>query len=87
MRILLIAAGLALLGTPAMAQQPQQPQQGQGAKKAARDPNRMVCKTMDIIGSRLGSKRTCMTAAEWSAMEREQRSTTERIQANQPHEN
>lgn len=84
MRTLLIVAGLALLGTPAMAQQPQQPE---GAKKAARDPNRTICKTMEIIGSRLGSKRVCMTASEWQAMEREQRATTERIQSNQPSQN
>ena len=83
MRTLLIVAGLALLGTPAMAQQPQQPE---NAKKAARDPNRMICKTMDIIGSRLGSKRTCMTAAEWEQMEREQRGATERIQAFKPNQ-
>lgn len=83
MRILMIAAGLALLGTPAMAQQPQNPE---NAKKAARDPNRVICKTMDIIGSRLGSKRTCMTASEWQAMEREQRGATEHIQAFRPNQ-
>ncbi|MES2444972.1 MAG: hypothetical protein V4574_19275 [Pseudomonadota bacterium] len=78
MRTMMIVAGLALLATPAIAQQ--------GGKKTSKDPNRVICKTTDVIGSRLQTKRTCMTAAEWQILEREQRSTTERIQSYKPNQ-
>lgn len=79
MRFLLVVAGLAVLGTPALAQD-------SSSKKKNSDPNRMICRTSDIIGSRLGTKRTCMTAAQWEQMQREQRSTTERIQSYKPNQ-
>jgi hypothetical protein len=79
MRYLLIVAGLAVLGAPAYGQD-------SGAKKKASDPNRVICRTSDIIGSRLGTKRTCMTAAEWEQLQREQRSATERIQNFKPNQ-
>ena len=47
---------------------------------AAKDPNRVVCITEDVIGSRLGSKRVCRTAAQWTAYRAEIRGTTERMQ-------
>ncbi len=47
---------------------------------AARDPNRIVCENQDVIGSRLGGKRVCRTAAEWVMYRREIRNTTERVQ-------
>jgi hypothetical protein len=50
-------------------------------KSADRSPNRQVCVTEDVLGSRLGSKRHCMTAAEWVAYRREIRNTVDRIQA------
>lgn len=50
-------------------------------KSAERDPNRQVCVTEDVLGSRLGSKRHCMTAAEWVAYRRDIRNTVDRIQA------
>lgn len=51
------------------------------ATAAARDPNRQVCVTEDVIGSRLGTKRVCRTAAEWVAYRREIRNTVDRVQA------
>ena len=50
-------------------------------KSADRNPNRRVCVTEDVLGTRLGSKRHCMTAAEWVAYRREIRNTVDRIQA------
>lgn len=32
-----------------------------------KDPNRRICKTVEETGSRLGSTRICMTAAQWEA--------------------
>ena len=50
-------------------------------RTAAQDPNRQVCVSEDVIGSRLGSKRVCRTAAEWVAYRREARNTVDRVQA------
>lgn len=36
------------------------------AKKAV-DPNKMVCKSKPILGSRLKKTKTCMTVAEWNS--------------------
>lgn len=51
------------------------------ARTAARDPNRRVCVTQEVLGSRLSSKRVCHTAAEWVAYRREIRDTVDRVQA------
>ncbi|WP_141134018.1 hypothetical protein [Sphingopyxis indica] len=51
------------------------------------DQNRVICKREKIIGSRLGSKKTCATEAEWAQMRAEQRQATERVQANRPRQN
>lgn len=48
---------------------------GDGAQ--ASDPNRMVCKRIEMIGSRLQTKRVCMTAAEWDARQAADRQGTE----------
>ncbi len=34
------------------------------------DPNKIVCKTEDTTGTRLGAKRVCHTRADWAEMER-----------------
>lgn len=33
------------------------------------DPNRKVCKTIEVTGSRIARKRVCRTAAQWEALE------------------
>lgn len=50
-------------------------------RTAERDPNRVVCVSEDVIGSRLGAKRVCRTAAQWVAYRREVRDTVDRVQA------
>lgn len=52
----------------------------------AKDPNKVICRTEEVIGSRLASKRTCMTAQQWEDMRREQRTTVDRIQAFKPQQ-
>lgn len=54
------------------------------SKSASRDPNRVVCVTTDELGSRLGSKRVCHTAAEWVAYRRDIRNTVDKVQAMKP---
>ena len=70
---------LALVATPALAsdQNPTPPaeQDAQG-----KDPNRMVCKRIDVIGSRLQSKRVCRAATDWDAQSSSDRQSLERSQ-------
>ncbi|WBO22388.1 hypothetical protein [Sphingomonas abietis] len=35
------------------------------ATKDAKDPNRIICKTEDQIGSRIATTKVCLTAAQW----------------------
>ena len=44
------------------------------------DPNRMVCESIKITGSRLGRQRVCMTAAQWDEERRLTRQGVERLQ-------
>ena len=52
------------------------------AKEDVGDPNRVICRNVDTIGSRLSTKKFCATAAEWAARKAEQREGTERVQTN-----
>ena len=49
-------------------------------KRDAKDPNRIVCEKQEILGSRLQSKRVCLTAAEWARKRLEDRQTIDRAQ-------
>jgi hypothetical protein len=70
-RSLLFVAGIALISTVAAAAE---------KKSDAKDPNRMVCEKQQVLGSRLGSKRVCMTAAEWDTKRREERMAIDKSQ-------
>lgn len=37
-------------------------------RKAADDPDRQICKTKPVVGSRLKRVRECATAAQWEEM-------------------
>ena len=70
-RSLLFVATMAMLPAVASA----------GDKKAdAKDPNRIVCEKQEELGSRLGSKRVCMTAAEWQQKRLNERQMIDRSQ-------
>jgi hypothetical protein len=76
-----LSAAAFVVSVPAVAQtQPQQSQSAQQQKpangQAAPDPNRKICKTEELIGSRLGTTRVCKTAAQWEA-ERERAQGTD----------
>ena len=52
-----------------------------GEKKAdAKDPNRIICEKQEVLGSRLATKRVCMTAAEWAIRRQEERQSIDRSQ-------
>lgn len=58
-------AALALLAgvAPVMAENNTAPANSTGDSR--NDPDRMVCKTQDQIGSHLRKRKVCMTVAEW----------------------
>jgi hypothetical protein len=76
MRMVTIAAGLALLALPA---------QGMAAPKKGEpgwDPDREICKTKPVVGSRLKRIRECATAQQWEDMRQQERNGLLRRQFN-----
>lgn len=71
---ILFLSAIMLTAAPALAKKPEK----------QTDPNRVICRSSEVIGSRLATKKTCLTAVQWSQMERDQRETVERIQAYKP---
>jgi hypothetical protein len=79
----LILAALTALSLPAAAfAYPE----GAGDHVATTDPNKVICRSQEVIGSRLATEKTCHTAAEWAQYEREMRLTTDRIQMQKSHQ-
>lgn len=70
-RSILMIVAVALMPTAAIA-----------AEKVAdkKDPNRIVCEKQGVVGSRLATKRVCMTAAEWEIRRQEDRQAIEKSQ-------
>lgn len=66
-----VSLSVLALAAPAMAQT---------APKKPADPNKMICRSEPVIGSRLESTRRCMTAQQWTDLQRETRQTIERVQ-------
>ncbi len=48
------------------------------------DPNRMICRTQKVTGSRLKKGKLCMTAQEWADNKRDSRQTLEGAQQRRP---
>jgi hypothetical protein len=46
------------------------------------DPNREICKSQPVIGSRLSRVRECHTAQQWEEMKREEQEALRRKQYN-----
>jgi hypothetical protein len=77
------AAAVALvLSTPAAAQITfdDSPPAPAAVGKDGKDPNRIVCERHEEIGSRLGAKKVCKSAAQWDEERRQQRDTLEGVQ-------
>lgn len=72
-RIIFVAVAAALLPAGASALE----------RKDNKDPNRMICEKQGVLGSRLATKRVCMTAAEWAAQRAAERQLIEKIQLQQ----
>ena len=78
MKAIATGLGLALLAgltAPAGAAPPKKGEPGW-------DPNREICKTKPVVGSRLKRVRECATAAEWEDMKLQERTGLMRKQTN-----
>ena len=75
--LLLIAAA-----SPAIAQAPApQTQQSQASEPAKKNPlDKVVCRTEQTVGSRLGGHRVCATLREWQEQAQDSRDALEKIQ-------
>jgi hypothetical protein len=76
MRIANVLAGLALLAVPALATAA--PKKGEPGY----DPDREICKSKPVVGSRLKRIRECATAAQWEDMKLQERTGLLRRQTN-----
>ena len=41
-----------------------------GTPAKGRDPNQVVCEKQEVLGSRLGTRKVCMTRSEWAERRR-----------------
>ena len=67
-----------VVSSAAVAQAAQQ--EHQPVAKKVLDPNEVVCERQEEIGSRLATKRVCMTRSEWAEQRRQDRMTIEKVQ-------
>lgn len=72
-RLIVIAVAAALLPASASALE----------KKDSKDPNRIICEKQNVLGSRLATKRVCMTAAEWALQRAAERQSIDKSQVQQ----
>ena len=81
-KTVLAGVGVALLmsAAPAMAQVTALESQTPSAK--SKDPNRIICEKIQETGSRLNTRKTCMTAAQWVEQRRRDREAIEEAQRN-----
>ncbi len=62
---------LVLGAAPALAQTPGSDSSNPAAKN--KDPNRIICEKVQETGSRLNSRKVCMTAQQWEEQRRRDR--------------
>lgn len=74
--ITLSFVGLALSAAAAAADPP--------AGKPPRDPNEVVCERQEVLGSRLNTKRVCMTRAQWQEQRMQDRMDLDKSQNMRP---
>lgn len=78
--IVLVAAVFGATGSFA-AQAPQNGASSSGATTAKPlDPNEVICEKQEVIGSRLATKRVCMTRSQWADQKGQDRQEIDRVQ-------
>jgi hypothetical protein len=73
-------AGAQPTSGPAPAQAPAAAPGVQTAAKDPQDPDKIICKSVQVTGSLFSSKRVCRTRAAWEEMARAGREATETLQ-------
>jgi hypothetical protein len=74
-----------VVSTPAVAQTaPTDSASAATATQKLKDPNRVICEREEVIGSRLGGKKICRTAAEWEAARQQARDEIDDWQRRRP---
>ena len=73
------AAGL-LVSAQSAAQMPAASAPAATSKNAGSNANEVVCERHVITGSRLGSRRICMTRAQWADLRLQDRQEVEKVQ-------
>lgn len=75
------AALALLLSWSAAATAQQQPAPATAAPGAkVLNPNEMVCEKQEVVGSRLATKRVCMTRSQWADVRGQDRQEIEHVQ-------
>lgn len=69
----LAAAAAMLTAMPAVAGDDDQAKKG-------KDPNQIVCEKQEVLGSRVATKKVCMTRAEWAERRQLERQEIDRAQ-------
>jgi len=77
--VVLVAATLGASGSLAQAQQNTSSSSGTTAAKSI-DPNEVVCERQEVIGSRLATKKVCMTRSQWADAKAQDRQDVEKAQ-------
>ena len=75
--LLLAAAGLSSAGS-AFAQPTQVP--AEPTAKKMLDPSEVVCEKQEVLGSRVATKRICMTRSQWADLRSQDRQEIEKVQ-------
>lgn len=78
--LICVIASLAATPAPAQITFEDQPAPAQTANAKLKEPNKIICERQEEIGSRLGGKKVCKTAAEWQEERSQQRRTLEDVQ-------
>ena len=56
---------------------------GEGPRRTPKSPNDMICREVEVSGSRLDTRRICMTRLQWDEQKRDAREAVERAQTQQ----
>jgi invasion protein IalB len=73
-----------LASSPSALAQPTQTAPQQPSAKQTPDPNEVVCEKEQDSGSRLVTRRICMTRSQWAEQRRLNRQDIEKIQTQRP---
>jgi hypothetical protein len=68
------------LAAPAAGQNASPAQSAAPAVSKAKDPDRIICERQEEIGSRLGGKKVCKTAAQWDEERQQERDALDKFQ-------